>query len=55
VNDLKQYDKAIADYTEAVRLKPDYAGAYDNRAFAYEKLGQIEKAKEDRAKAEQLK
>ena len=32
--DLKQYDKAIADYTEAIRLKPDYAGAYYNRGLA---------------------
>jgi Flp pilus assembly protein TadD len=30
---------AIADYTEAIALKPDNAGPYDNRAAAYEKKG----------------
>ena len=31
------YDKAIADYTEAIRLDPNYALAYFNRGVAYEK------------------
>ena len=26
-----EHDQAIADYTEAIRLKPDYAEAYYNR------------------------
>ena len=30
-----EYDKAIADYTEAIRLKPDCAEAYKRRGFAY--------------------
>jgi tetratricopeptide (TPR) repeat protein len=33
--DLKDYDHAIADYSEAIRLKPDYAEAYNNRGLAF--------------------
>ena len=29
------YDRAIADYTEAIRLDPKYAIAYGNRGKAY--------------------
>ena len=35
---------AIADYTEAIRIKPDYASAYNNRGNAYGDLGQHDKA-----------
>jgi tetratricopeptide (TPR) repeat protein len=31
----KDYDRAIADFTEAVRCNPKYAFAYYNRAVAY--------------------
>ena len=30
--DKGEYDRAIADYDQAIRLKPDYADAYNNRA-----------------------
>ncbi|MBV8276899.1 MAG: tetratricopeptide repeat protein, partial [Verrucomicrobia bacterium] len=33
--DAKQYDKATADYTEAIRLKPDYADVHYDRGNAY--------------------
>jgi len=33
-NDLKDYQAAIADYDEAIRLKPDYAGAFHNRGIS---------------------
>ncbi len=33
------YDQAIADYTKAIAIKPDYVHAYSNRGFAYEKEG----------------
>ena len=35
--DKGEHDKAIADYTEAIRLDPKYAMAYCNRGIAYGK------------------
>jgi tetratricopeptide (TPR) repeat protein len=46
---------AITDYTDAIRLAPDQALIYQNRAKAYASLGEFEKAKEDEAKAKTLK
>ena len=37
--DLKQYGKAISDFTEAIRLQPDLAAAYEYRAVIYDKQG----------------
>ena len=37
---LGQYQLAIEDYNEAIRLKPDYADALYNRVVAYDKLNQ---------------
>jgi tetratricopeptide (TPR) repeat protein len=31
----QDYDRAIADYTEAIRLNPQYARAYNSRAYVY--------------------
>jgi tetratricopeptide (TPR) repeat protein len=33
--DRRDYVAAIADYSHAIELNPDYAGAYNNRAYAY--------------------
>jgi len=33
--DKGDHDQAIADYTQAIRLDPKYAVAYNNRAYAY--------------------
>jgi tetratricopeptide (TPR) repeat protein len=38
------YDRAIADYSTAIRLKPDYAEAYNDRGFAYYLKGDAERA-----------
>ena len=39
-NDLDDYAGAIADYTMAIRLEPDFAEAYYNRGVAKDSLGQ---------------
>jgi tetratricopeptide (TPR) repeat protein len=41
--DLGQYHKAVADYTEVLRIKPDDADAYFNRAAAYDHLEEHDK------------
>jgi tetratricopeptide (TPR) repeat protein len=51
----KNMKKAIEDYTEAIRLNPDYALYRKNRACAYRKLGENDKADEDEAQAEKLR
>jgi len=47
-------DKAIADYTEAIRLDPNLALAYNSRGIAYQKIGEEAKAAADFVKAKQL-
>ena len=34
-SDRKEFDLAVADNTEALKLNPQYAAAYMNRGFAY--------------------
>ena len=52
---LGQYQLAIDDYNEAIRLKPDYANAYNNRGSAYSRLGQYQLAIEDYNEAIRIK
>lgn len=42
-----ELDKAIADYTKAIELKPDFADAYYHRSKTWLHLGATEKAKSD--------
>ena len=46
---------ALADYAEAIRLKPDYAEAYNNRGAVKDKLGRYDDALADYAEAIRLK
>ncbi|MBA4357997.1 MAG: hypothetical protein C0405_09775, partial [Desulfovibrio sp.] len=39
-----QYDKALADFDQAIRLKPDYTHAHFNRAMALADMGQLPQA-----------
>jgi len=54
---LKQYKEAVVDYTEGLkRIKPDVTDLdfwYEQRARAYDKLGDTRLAAQDRAKARQ--
>jgi tetratricopeptide (TPR) repeat protein len=42
-----QNDRALQDYNQAIRLKPDYADAYFNRGYTYFLKGQIDRAIQD--------
>lgn len=51
---LKNYQAAIADFTLAIKLDPDYASAYFRRGAVYQQLKQYQKAIADSAKAVEL-
>jgi len=52
-NEEKKYyiNEAVKKYDEAIKLKGDMAAAYYGKAIAYEKLGDIDKAIEELARA----
>ncbi|MHC4586763.1 MAG: tetratricopeptide repeat protein, partial [Planctomycetota bacterium] len=49
-----QYDLAISDYTEALKINSKDTGAYSNRTAAYYHTGEYDKAWEDVHKAQSL-
>ena len=49
-----EYDKAIADYTRAIELKPDDAVDYNNRGNAWRSKGEYDKAIADYIRAIEL-
>ena len=51
---LKQWQKALADYNKAIELNPDLADAYFNRGVVYHNLKQWQKALADYDKAIEL-
>jgi tetratricopeptide (TPR) repeat protein len=48
-------DRALADYNAALRLAPDVANFWDNRAGFWNHLGYYDEAAADRAKADELR
>jgi tetratricopeptide (TPR) repeat protein len=49
--DKKDYDRAIADYSEALRLDPQFALAFYNRSLAYRDKGDKDRAIDDYVQA----
>jgi tetratricopeptide (TPR) repeat protein len=54
-SNLKEYDKALADFDEAAALMPFDANVYNNRGLAYNKLGRQDEALNDFCYAIKLK
>ena len=52
--DRSDWRLAIADYSEAIRLDPQFGWAYARRAAAYEAIDAADEAAADRAKAKEL-
>jgi tetratricopeptide (TPR) repeat protein len=52
---LKEYDKVIADCTEAIKIDPTWFGTYQLRGDAYKAKGDMTRANEDYAAAERIK
>jgi tetratricopeptide (TPR) repeat protein len=48
------YGRAIADYTDAIKLDPNFAAAYDGRAGAYSDQGDVDRAVVDYAEGRRL-
>ena len=53
-DDLKDYYGAIADYTKAIELDPNYASAYKNRAISKYYTNDLTGACEDARKSGSL-
>ena len=53
-HELKQYERAIEDFSKAIELNPNLADGYYNRGFTYHELKQYERAIEDYNKAIEL-
>ena len=52
--DKKDYDRAIADFNQAIRLDPENAYAYNSRADTLREAGKAEQGLPDAGKAVQL-
>ena len=52
---MRQYDRAIGDFDEAIRLDPNYAVAFKDRGYAFRFIGQYDRAIADYQKVLMLK
>lgn len=53
-DEMKQYEKAIEDFNEALRLEPSSAKAYAGRGYSYFCIGRYADAVQDAKRADQL-
>lgn len=53
-NGLGRHEEALADYSKAIELKPDYTKAYNNRGYALKQLGRYEEALDSFSRAIEL-
>ena len=51
---MKQYQKAIADYTKAIEINPNFAGTYKNRGLSKIRLEDLTGAIADFRRAIEL-
>ena len=51
---LKEYGKAVPEFTKAIELDPSYLNGYIQRAICYENLGKLDEAIKDYEKALEL-
>src|SRR4249919_484241 len=42
-----EYDRAIQDYDQSIKINPSYPKAFNNRGVAYQKKGEYERATKD--------
>ncbi|MGI9404014.1 MAG: tetratricopeptide repeat protein [Hyphomicrobium sp.] len=49
-----EHDRAIADFTKAIKIKPRYAAAYNNRAWTYFRRGEPDLGLPDAERAVEL-
>src|SRR5258708_25658977 len=50
----RDYQSAVTDCTEAIRLAPNFSDFYDGRADAYDNLGKSSEAPQDRNSAKEI-
>jgi tetratricopeptide (TPR) repeat protein len=54
LEDQRQHERVIADYTEALRLEPDHAGTWYERGWQHRRVGNLEQALADYTEAVKL-
>ena len=50
-DDKGEYDRAIQDYDQSIRINPNFADAYSSRGSAYDDKGDYDRALQDYAQA----
>lgn len=50
----KLYDRAISDFSQTIQMQPGFAAAYAGRSRVHAAMGELDRAKDDQAKAEAL-